>query len=220
MHVVVEGCKEARSDFLHQNCPLADTSPNDDLLHTDSEVEIGAEIAQVVPDKVENRIVVFQVPHCMHILQSKSLLDGNVGAETFDAITVEGTDSLKAIIHGLLEWVQRHANVTTLWVHHTVHTLAIDDESDSDSSAHSHVAEGLLDLVKALGAYKFKHCWHVDIGVEKDTAATFFSIEAETFTELGQDGEVLPGLLRGRRDVAVGGGCLVEADWTESCHAH
>ena len=86
--------------------------------------------------------------------------------------------------------------MATLWVHHAMHALSINDQTDSNASADGHVTKRLLDswIVFTLRLHVLKHGWHIDICVEENALFPLLTrVELEASGKLRKDREVLPG---------------------------
>ena len=193
------------SNLIHKDSTSADSSTDDNTLNTSSEVQVGAEDADIFTNQIPDRIVISQTLKGMHVGKVEALSDRIIGAQTLKAVSVEGTVSAKAVVFSLFQIADRDANMTSFWMHHSMNTLAVDDESNTNSRAYSHVADGLLDvgIILVLSLDVLKHSGHVNICVKEDFALTFLSIEAETSGHFLVNIVVLPGELRRRRDAAV-----------------
>ena len=145
LHVSPNRGQKASPDLVHEDCTFADASTNNDALYTDCEEKIGTEVAQVAGDQVPHRVVILQVDQPLYILKPETLLDGHVRAEALDAVSVEGTNARKIVVHTLFERVEWDTHMATLRMHHTMHALAINDEPDAYTGAHCHVAKRFLD---------------------------------------------------------------------------
>ena len=57
---------------------------------------------------------------------------------------MEWTNAAENVIVGLLHGVEGDANMTAFRMHHTMYALAIDDQSDTNPRANSHIAQRFL----------------------------------------------------------------------------
>ena len=92
--------------------------------------------------------------------------------------------------------------MTSFRMHHAVDTLAINDESDSNTSANCNVAKRLPDwMATHFGFAELEEGADVNVSINKDA---FFSVikQERSFKQL-VNGEVLPCEFGRRRDAAV-----------------
>ena len=120
---------------------------------------------------------------------------------------MEGANSSKATISRLLLWTNRYSHVASLWVHHSMNALAVDNQSNTNARTNCNVAQTFLDalILTSFSLRELKHGRHVHIRVEEHSLAAIFGVEAQALGKASQHREVLPGHLWSRSDVAVCG---------------